>query len=207
MGILKLKVEGGGFDAVVNLSEGFGPAIKKESTIAVNKTAKFHKNQIAKEVTKHVRLKQKDVKQVIDVETARRSGAPTAIVLLNKTAKISLKRYGARQTKSGVTYRISRQGGRQKIQGAFGPKITKLGGHVYKRRGKARLPIQKLHGPSPAGVYNKQKLLPVSKKQLTERLEYEMNRRVRAIKVRLIRKNGRIKGLSTDQINQQISRL
>lgn len=203
---LTFKVEGSGFDALVNIAEGFGPAIKKEMATAVNKTAKFHVGQIAKEVTKHVALKQKEVKEVISVKKGSKS-RPTAEVNLEKTSRFPLKRFGARQTKSGVTYRIEKGGKRKKIHNAFGPDIPRLGNNVFARKGKERLPIRKLFGVSAAGVYGKQNLKKVSKEQIEERLQYELNRRVRAVKVRLIRKNGRAKGLSTAQINQQISRL
>jgi len=205
MGIINMKIEGQGFDALVNIAEGFGPEISKEATIAVNRTAKFHKNQIAKEVTKHVKLKQKDVKEVIDVEKSRSRTRPMAKVIVNKTSRLSLKRFGARQTKSGVSYRISKSGKRGKIKDAF--IVDKLGGHVFRRKGKKRLPIQKLYGVSVAGVYNKQNLYPISEKLIAERLNYEMLRRVRAVNVRLIRRKGRANGLSTDQINQQLSKL
>ena len=202
---LGVRVEGNGFNAVKNVTDGFGPAMKKEMTTAVNKTSKFHKNEIARSISKKVAIKQKDVKKVIDVKKA--TIRPTATVTVNKTSRLSLKYFGARQTKSGVSYRIEKGGKRRKLRDAFGPSIPRLGGHVYRRTGSARLPIKKLHGPSPAGVYNKHGLLRVSKEQLEARLDYELNRRVRAVKVRLIRKRGRRKGLSTDQINQQLAAL
>jgi hypothetical protein len=49
--------------------------------------------------------------------------------------EISLKYLGARQLKSGV------RGGGETIKGAFIPGA--LGGHVFKRAGKSRLPIQR----------------------------------------------------------------
>ena len=202
---LSVRVEGNGFDAIKNITDGFGPAMKKEMTTAVNKTSKFHKNEIARSISKKVAIKQKDVKKVIDVKKA--TIRPTATVTVNKTTRLSLKYFGARQTKSGVSYRIE-NGKRRKLRDAFGPSIPRLGNHVYRRAGSARLPLKKkLQGPSPAGVYNKHGLLRVSKEQLEARLDYELNRRVRAVKVRLIRKRGRIKGLSTDQINQQLAAL
>lgn len=204
--VLTMKVEGSGFDAIVNLANGFGPAIQKEMVIAVNRTAKFEKKQIAKRVSKEVAIKQKDAKKVIDVRKAQR-GRPTAEVNLHKTNRLPLKRFGARQTKSGVSYRISKKGGRQKISNAFGPNIGRLGNHVFVRVSKKRKPIRKLYGVSVAGVYGKHNMIVASKKGLSERLEYELNRRVRAINVRLIRRNGRKKGLSTDAINQQIAAL
>lgn len=202
-----MKIEGGGFDSLVSLTEGFGPALQKEAAYAATNTVKFHKKQIAKSVTKHVALKQKDVKEVIDVERASRGRQPTASLTVNKTKRLSLKRFGARQTKSGVSYRISKTGKRGKIHDAFGPKIPRLGNHVFRRKGKGRLPIVKLYGASVAGVYGKQQLIKISKVQLEERLAYELNRRVRAVKIRLLRRQGRKDGLSKEQINQQIANL
>lgn len=59
---------------------------------------------------------------------------------------IPLRRFDARQTKAGVTFRPYVTGGRKLIPGAFGPNIPAIGRGVFKRRGKSRLPIKRLPG-------------------------------------------------------------
>lgn len=56
----------------------------------------------------------------------------------------SLKEFNARQTKKGVS--AAPWGRRQVFESTF--IVRRYGGHVYKRAGKARFPIQKLYGPA-----------------------------------------------------------
>ena len=59
---------------------------------------------------------------------------------------IPLKAFQPRQTKQGVTAKS--WGQRRLYKSAF--KSEKLGGHVFVREGKRRLPIKKLWGPQPS---------------------------------------------------------
>jgi hypothetical protein len=62
---------------------------------------------------------------------------------------IPLKDYAARQTKKGVTARVSP--GKRKLISHRGNRafiVQKIGAHVFAREGKDRLPIKKLFGPS-----------------------------------------------------------
>ena len=57
-----------------------------------------------------------------------------------------------------------------------------LGEHVYKREGKKRLPIQKLHGPSPWGITVKNKLDKlIAGRDVEPELIKQIDRRIRAV--------------------------
>ncbi|GGX01509.1 phage tail protein [Undibacterium macrobrachii] len=64
---------------------------------------------------------------------------------------LNLINFGARQTKKGVSIKISRDGGRKLIPGAF---IGNGGRTVFKREGKARLPIKALQTIDVAQMFN-----------------------------------------------------
>ena len=58
---------------------------------------------------------------------------------------VPLRAFKARQTPEGVEVELTRAGVAQKFyRGAFGPKIAKLGGDIYRRAGKKRFPIIKI---------------------------------------------------------------
>lgn len=58
---------------------------------------------------------------------------------------VPLRAFKARQTLEGVEVELTRAGiSKQFYKGAFGPKIAKLGGNIYRRAGKKRFPIVKL---------------------------------------------------------------
>lgn len=58
---------------------------------------------------------------------------------------VPLRAFKARQTPEGVEVQLTRAGiSKQFYKGAFGPRIAKLGGNIYRRAGKKRFPIVKL---------------------------------------------------------------
>jgi hypothetical protein len=57
-----------------------------------------------------------------------------------------------------------------------------LGQHVYQRQGKSRLPIQKLHGPSPWGITVKNQLDKlVTSRDIEPELIKQLDRRIKAV--------------------------
>lgn len=144
---------------------------------AINDTAKHTETAMSSRIRKKVNLKKDVVDKVIRRTTARREKL-SAAVSLNKTARIGLKHFGARQTKHGVTYRIERDGGIKRIASGFGPNIPALSGNVFVRVGKARLPIRKLYGVSPWGVFVKGEMLPPTTADAQEFLDNRIEHRL-----------------------------
>ena len=190
-------VQGG---QVINALENLGLNVKKEIGIINRKVAKRTKSFVAKEVTKELAVAQKVVKSELTFHRKARGAGLVNVsdlateIELKKTQRIPLREFKARQTKKGVSYRISKTSGRKTIAGAFkGPKpgltFVRFRGHVMKRVGRARLPIRKLYGPSPWGVHVIKKqsskvLTQINgelRKQLRERLRYQTLKKSGAI--------------------------
>lgn len=163
--------------------------LPRELATAVNATAKATKRQMAKEVTQELAVPQKVVVATLKETRKATKAELKAAVRINKTGRISLKEFGARQNKKGVSYKISKSQGRKFVPGAFqGPKpgaiSAKWRGHAFKRVGKSRLPIVKLKGPSPFGVFVKRGATPKVVDFADAELEKQVKRRVRAVMVR-----------------------
>lgn len=140
------------------IAKSVGSNLKKELAIAINKTAKKCESSIAKSVSKEIVVSQKVVKSQLKMAKAKAVGEQRATVTLQISSRIPLRDFGARQTKAGVSYKISKVSGRGFIPGAFqGPKpgVMKASwrGNVFKRTTKSRLPIVKLMGPSVWGAF------------------------------------------------------
>jgi hypothetical protein len=86
------------------------------------------------------------------VTRARRSSLTAAIVGSDKP--IALKDYGARQTRAGVTVKVSEARKLVSHLGNRGFIAKKLGGHVFTRDTKERFPISKRYGPSISSAVN-----------------------------------------------------
>ena len=101
----------------------------------------------------------------------------SATIRVKKKTRPSLKEFKAKQVKKGVSYRISKSGKRKTINGAF--INQKMGGHVFKRKTKARFPLSKMHGVSVWGVYEVNDLLKhFTQPQVEAELSKQIKRRL-----------------------------
>lgn len=164
--------------------ENTGRQLRKELAIAVNATAAKSKSIIAKEIGKELAVAQKDIKTTIS--QSRRAGELdiSATVEVKKEKRLGLNKFGARQTKKGVSYKVSKSKGRSFIPGAFqGPKpgLMKASwkGNAFKRVGKSRKPIVKLKGPSTWGVFVVGKKIGPSTAETETELKKQVDRRIR----------------------------
>lgn len=141
--------------------------MKKAASNAMNVLGRRVRAESVDEIAKRRRVKRSTVRQNV-VIAQRAKASELRVVVEGRGRPISLKEYGAKQTSLGVTVNVTGQ--RKLILGAFGPgfkrgsstgraakkraistrpgQASRLGGHVYVRRGAKRLPIRKLWGPS-----------------------------------------------------------
>jgi hypothetical protein len=172
--------------------ERSGKKFKPELAAALNETAKKAKSQINQKIRTELAVKSSDLGKIIKVNRRASAAKLVAGVILEKTARLPLKVFAARQTAAGVTYKISKSEGRKLARSAFqGPKpgVMKASwrGNVFKRVGKSRLPIVKLMGASPWGVFTKQKMTPEQERDIKAELVKQMDRR---IKLNILRAEG-----------------
>ena len=139
-------------DSRINaIKGGMEKAIRRAST-----RAKTHaKKKISDVIRERVAIKAGTIKSQVIAKEVGKTGQQ---VTLSKSKRVSLREFGARQTAKGVSYRIAKTGRRGFAAGAFqGPRpglmFTKYKGTVFKRKGKSRLPIMKIWGPSPWGAF------------------------------------------------------
>jgi hypothetical protein len=171
--------------------KGSDKLIRRQLTIAVNATGRKTTSEISKEIATELSTAQKNIKKTIKIKkkASNSEKVPTAIVTQSQTDRIPLRGFGARQTKKGVSYKVSKTKGRKDIQGAFqGPRpgIIKPSwrGRVFKRAGKSRLSIIQLFGPSPWGVFVKNKMKKPIVKESKQELIKQIERRIRFMKLK-----------------------
>jgi len=143
---------------VRELLQAYPKGIVKIETRAVNKIAISARTEVVREVRKELNVKAKELKDKNIALKKARFKNPQAIIKVSGR-RIPLAKFGARQIKSGLTYKIDPQGGRKKVIGAF--MATMPSGHegAYVRKKEDgtnrvdRLPIDELQGPSVPKVY------------------------------------------------------
>jgi hypothetical protein len=120
------------------------PKILIPATVrALNKVAANVRTAASRAIRQRRALTASVVNKALTIRRATRTKLQSSLVVTGRP--ISLRDYKARQTRKGVTVSVT-TGTRKLIPGAF--IVQKLGGHVFQRTGKARLPIEKLVGPS-----------------------------------------------------------
>jgi len=167
--------------------------LDKELKTVLNTTAKFHARQLGKPesiIRKNLRISAKVIKQSIKVRTSSASTSP-AVVVIKAGKRIGLGQFGARQRSrkgrpAGVTYRIRPGEPKSFVKEAFMPTKFAAQKLVFKRKGKGRLPITQLRGPSVEGAYTTNDgLQKFSIPEVSERLQVEAIKRLKFIRYKV----------------------
>ena len=169
--------------------------IKREAATAINATAQMAKRVTNKQIRDELATTKAAVDKAVTISRRANAGQLGATVRLKKEGRLSLRFFGPKQNKRGVSYKISKKQGRQFVAGAFqGPRPGAMKvswrGNAFVRVGKSRLPIVKLKGPSPWGVIAKKKLEGPTAKQIEQELAKQLDRRIRLL---LLRAEGKVK--------------
>ena len=169
-----------------------GKQFPRELAAAVNKVANSTKTQIGKDVRSRVAMSVVESKKPLKIKRKATGQQPSAIVSIERTRRLGLHHFKARQDARGVSYKIQKNGGRQRLDGAFqGPRPGTIrpawGGMVLQRIGEDRLPLVHIKGVSAYGVYAKNNLAKQQEKLIRTQLRTEMQRR---IDFNILRANG-----------------
>ena len=151
-------------------------SLPKEISAAINATAKKARLDMGRKIRSEIAVKKEPIEKVIKLVKQSTSTTLSAQVTLSKSERMPLRDFGARQNKSGVSYKISKKGGRATVRSAF--MVPSMGNNVFNRTTKKRLPIVKLMGPSPWGVFIKKKLTPVQQRAIEAELAKQIDRRI-----------------------------
>lgn len=172
-----------------------GKQFSKEMAGAINATSKKTKIKIGRDIRSTVNMKKDEAERPLRISAQATENSLTAVVNLKKTKRLGLRHFGAKQDKRGVSYKISKTGGRSRVAGAFqGPRpgVMKMSwkGNAFKRVGASRLPIVMLKGVSAFGAYAKNDLEGPQITETQAELSKQMERR---INLNILRANGLVK--------------
>lgn len=164
-------------------------SLPRHLSAAINASATKVRSNVSKQVREELAAPAKDIAKVLKVKSRAKASSLGATVQLDEEKRLSLKSFGARQTRAGVTYKTSPKEGRKRVDGAFmGPRpgviAQKLNGHAYKRRGQSRKPIVKLMGASPWGAYVVHKMERKTVKDGQAELEKQVKRRIQFVELK-----------------------
>jgi len=153
-------------------------SLPKVMSRALNRTATEARTKTSRMLAGEIGIKIGDVRKRITMSRASYRRWRSSIKISRR--RIPLIRFGAKQTKKGVTYKKDRK--RVLISHAF--ITTMASGHtgVFKRKFSSRLPISELRGPSLGQVYvNAQDAANQIHRESLSRLEKNIHDQVQLI--------------------------
>jgi len=138
---LKIDIKGDVSAARRRLAYLKNEAVNKAATRALNRTGDHANTLTVRDLARVTGLKQKDVRAALSRLRANFSNLTYRLRAIGRA--LNLIRFGARQTKKGVS--AAAWGVRKIYRGTF---IANQGRTVFVREGQERLPIRPVHGPS-----------------------------------------------------------
>lgn len=172
------------------LEKALGDSKKQLGKIVVriaNKTAAKHQTQISKKLRTFVKVNATTAKESLSIRKAREPNHFSAKVVINKTKRIALNRFGAKQNKKGVNYRISKTE-KGFIKSAF--IIETKSGHVFTRKNPyvakgPRDPNRQLttpyRGTTMWNVYDRHKLEEWSQRETANEMLFQLDVQLKSI--------------------------
>ena len=190
--MISIEIDAKQLKALQKAVERSGKKFANELAGAINAVSKKTKLQIGRDIRATVAMPKAEAEKPLSIRGTATEQNLSATVTLKKTKRLGLRHFGARQDKRGVSYKIDKQGGRKRVQGAFqGPKpgVQKMSwkGNAFKRVGASRLPIVMLKGVSAYGAYAKNELSGPQVEAINAELTKQMERR---IKLNILRAEG-----------------
>ncbi len=134
---------------------------RKATASALNKTIAQAKTAMSKEIRAEFMLSASEVNAALFISKASAKGgefrlqASLSSISQRGKRSLNLAHFAARQTRKGVSFKISRKGGRKTIPGSF---LINGGKTVMIRTGKSRLPIKALQTIDVAQMFNTKRI-------------------------------------------------
>jgi hypothetical protein len=187
---MKVNIDSQSLASVRKTIESLGANIKRELNIAVSETTRQVKIKASRKLREVIPVPVKVLKKAIAVTRKSKVADLTSEIVMIQGYPIPLRYFGARQTKTGVTYKQSGPDkGRGKIPGAF-----MLHGYfptVYKRTTKKRFPLEPQKGPAPGDYYQSAGVTDLALDTAREELPKQITERIRVL---TLKAKGELKG-------------
>ena len=158
--MIEVVVNRGQMRALREMLRSIPRDVPKALARALNKVAKSTHVRILRKISGEYAVSQRDLKNK-NISLKRANYKNLMATIRIKGRRIQLLTFKAKQLKKGVSYKIKKGRGRRVVYAFMesppGSKkqTTMASGHrgVFKRRGKSRLPIVELYGPSVPAIF------------------------------------------------------
>lgn len=143
MSIIRARFDGDGIMKMLVAAEALSNRTSDACRRAVNHTGDKANTRVKRALSKQIRAPQSAIMQYGRLRTRRANFGALTYEIISSGGPIPLKYFKPNQTRKGVS--AAPWGNRKVYKSAF---MNGLGGHVFWRKGKARLPIERIAGPN-----------------------------------------------------------
>ncbi len=168
---------------VTTMLSGFPKEIKKVSVRAINHVTQTSSTAVAKELAKHVYVKQKDIKKTFSIRKATYKTLSSEVVSIGQPISLFLFKVNNRTPNSRKPVRVAvKRGGGMKYLGRKTFTATMSNGHVgiFQRKTESAYPIKKCYGPSVPSMLKTNEIASTieieARRRLKDRLDHEIDR-------------------------------
>ena len=170
--MLKVNVKANTDDIIRGLNKFERQFVPQALNKSLNRVGTGVATVVRRDVAKEAGITQRTLKQRGFFSQFRSKVKTLTYQFVVRWGSIPLKDFNPKQTKQGVVAKA--WGIKQLYDNAF--KVDSLGGHVFVRKTKKRLPIKKLYGPIPARIANSDRVEKKVGQTINERLPRELSR-------------------------------
>lgn len=149
--MIELRVDETDLARAEALLAGIEKGIEKAVSRAINKTAVSARTKIVRRIARETSLKQKIIRRAVTLRRASYRVWQAVVGIRGKP--MPLVWFHARQTKAGVTYKLRKGEPRKTALHAFLARMPSGWFGVFRRKGRPRLPIEQLFGPSVREIF------------------------------------------------------
>jgi len=157
--MIEVEINRGQYQALHHLLADMPKELPKVITRAINKVAKASYTRILSKISHEYAVSQSELKRR-NVTLRKASYGNQIATIKIKGRRIRLLAFKARQVAKGVSYKIKKTGGRKRVYAFMespvgGAPTVMPSGHmgVFRRKGRSRLPIIELFGPSIPAMF------------------------------------------------------
>ncbi|WP_047394354.1 phage tail protein [Cetobacterium sp. ZOR0034] len=179
-----VEVSGNNLMEAAKMLGGIKNGMERVAARAINHTTAKAKNHIKKQVTKGYHIKNQDVEKTLDIKKATWNNPFASITSRSPVLPLGKFKIAASGTELKVA--VSKLEGYTVRKKAFISSVKDFGKNpsgmksirIFKRKGKARLPIQLQYGASVPGMIGNQNITKELDEFISKNLEVRLSREV-----------------------------
>lgn len=179
--MISIDTQGASIEQLERLARTVSATIIPDSiSRALNRATTATRTEASKAIRGTYNVPAAEIRSTFRIRRASRQRLESTVV--SSGARLPLSRFGARQTRRGVTVNVRRSTGRKRLDRGFFGRGALPSSRIFRRVGRARLPVEQLFGPAVPQMLRvsgvREQVLRRANEVYTRTLQHELRRRI-----------------------------